>query len=161
MSNLSKKLKRFLILTLLVTFPLTSTSTLATELLIANNTEDVLEVIRKRRINKKNNLVVKFCSKLKDYTGYVLVDGKKFLVSDADIKKPRKIVWKDVNLTKSDSDKIDTSNLKARYIDEDITEDLKFLDDGECGVGLFPLILIGAGIAVGAGSGGSGTTSSN
>ena len=139
---------------------LTSFSLLTPVKVLANSSE--LEEVKTKKVNKKGNLVVKFCSKLKDYEGFVEVDNQKFQINKADIIKPRKIVWKDVNLPTQKGQNINTDNLIARYFDDKDNEPLAVLDDGECGVGILPLIIVGAGIAAGAsGSGGSGSSSSN
>ena len=98
-------------------------------------------------------MVVKFCNTLTDYSGYVEVQNKKFLVSDADVIKSKKLVWKDTNLSKTKGDSISTDNLLSEG---------KVIVDGDCGAGILPLLFIAGGIAIGAGSsGGSGSTSSN
>ena len=139
--------------------PLNQTSILASDILLANNYEDIEEV-RVKRVNKKGNLVVRFCSKLKDYKGFVEVDNQIFNVKDADIIKPRRIVWKETNLPKLRGDDISVDNLLARYKDDDSTEPLRVVDEGSCAIGILPFILIG-GILAGAGGGGSGSSSSN
>ena len=97
-----------------------------------------------------------------NYAGYVEVYNKKFFVEKADLVKPKKIVWKNTNISKTKGNAINTDNLLARYKDEDTQGSLKVLDNGSCGIGILPFILIGAGIAAGAGgSGGSGSSSSN
>ena len=140
--------------------PLNQTSILASDLLLANNNEDIEEV-KLRRVNRKGKLVVKFCDKLKDYEGYVEVDNQIFNVEDADIIKARKIVWKDTNLPKLKGDDISVDNLLARYKDEESTEPLRVVDEGNCGVGILPFILLGGIVAGAAGGGGSGGSSSN
>ena len=141
--------------------PLNQNSILASEILLANNNDGEIEEVKLRKVNKKGKLVVKFCSKLKDYKGYVQVDNKLFNVKDADIRGPRRIVWKDTSLPKSKGDNISVDNLFARYKDEDRTVPLRVVDEGSCPVGILPFILIGAGIAAGAGGSGSGSSSSN
>ena len=155
MKNSTKKIISFAIATL-------ATFNVSSPLIASNNNRD-LEEIKRKRINRNGDLVIKFCSKLKDYEGFVEVNNQKFQIVEADIIKPRKIVWKDVNLPKVKGSNIITENLLARYRDDrDNSEPLTVLDEGNCGVGILPLILIGAGIAVGAGSGGgSGSSSSN
>ncbi len=140
---------------------LTSFSFLSPVLALDSNRE--LEEVKSKKVNKRGNLVIKFCSKLKDYNGFVSIDDQKFQINEANIIKPRKIVWKDVNLPKQKGKNINTENLLARYFDDsDNSQPLTVLEDGECGIGILPLIVIGAGIAVGAGSGGgSGSSSSN
>ena len=140
--------------------PLNQTSILASDLLLANNNDEDIEEVRVRRVNKKGNLVVRFCNKLKDYKGYVEVDNQIFNVKDADIIKPRRIVWKDTNLPRLKDDDITINNLFARYKDEDSTVPLRVVDEGSCGVGIIPFIVIG-GILAGAGGSGSGSSSSN
>ena len=141
--------------------PLNQTSILASDILLANNNDDDIEEVRVRRVNKKGNLVVRFCSKLKDYKGYVEVDNQIFNIKDADIIKPKRIVWKETNLPKLKGDDISVDNLLARYKDEDSTVPLRVVDEGSCGVGILPFILIGGILAGAAGGGGSGSTSSN
>ena len=160
MKSTSLNLGKLAFSSLFALLPLNHSSILASDILLANSYDDIEEV-RVKRVNKKGNLVVRFCNKLKDYKGYVEVDNKKFNVLDADIIKPRKIVWKNTNLPKLKGDDILVDNLLARYKDEDTTEPLKIVDDGECAVGILPFILIGAGIAAGAGGSGGGGTSSN
>jgi len=140
---------------------LASLNVLSPIMALENN--ETLEEVKLKRVNEKNKLVVKFCKKMKDYKGFVEVDNQKFQINEADIIKPRKIVWKDVNLPVQKGKSISTDNLIARYYDDnDNSEPLTVLSDGECGLGILPLFVIGAGIAVGAGSGGgSGSTSSN
>lgn len=129
---------------------------------VALENDKNLEEIKVKKVNKKGNLIVKFCSKLKDFEGFVKIDDQNFQISNADIVKPRKIIWKDVNLPKQKGENIITDNLIARYHnDENNSQQLRFLDDGECGVGILPFILVGVGIGIGAGSGGSGSSSSN
>ena len=140
--------------------PLNQTSLLASDLLLANNNDEDIEEVRVRRVNKKGNLVVRFCNKLKDYKGYVEVDNQIFNVKDADIIKPRRIVWKDTNLPRLKGDDITINNLLARYKNEDSTVPLRVVDEGSCGVGILPLIVIG-GIVAGASGGGNGSSSSN
>ena len=140
--------------------PLNQTSILASDLLLANNNDEDIEEVRVRRVNKKGNLVVRFCNKLKDYKGYVEVDNQIFNVKEADIIKPRRIVWKDTNLPRLKDDDITINNLFARYKDEDSTVPLRVVDEGSCGVGIIPFIVIG-GILAGAGGSGSGSSSSN
>ena len=151
--------------TFLITFPFFQTSLLASDVLIVQNDFDKLETISKKKINKEGKLVIKFCDKLKNYTGYVEVDNKKLFIENADLIKPKKIIWKNTNLGITKGNAINTDNLLARYNDEDSQEPLKILDNGRCGIGILPLLVIGAGIAVGAGgsggSGGSGSSSSN
>ncbi len=147
------KLNKFIFASFLSFLPFQQTSIFASELLLATG-NDSIEEIKVKRINKKGNLVVKFCNPLTDYSGYVKVQSQKFLVSDADVIKGKKLVWKDTNLSKTKGDSINTDNLLS---------DGKVIIDGDCDdIGILPLIVIGAGIAIGAGSGGgSGSTSSN
>ena len=158
MKSLSFKFGKLFFSSFFALLPLNQASLLASDILLANNDEDIEEVSA-RRVNKKGNLVVKFCSKLKDYKGYVEVENQIFNVKDADIIKPRRIVWKETNLPKLKGDDISVDNLLARYKDEDSTVPLRVVDEGTCGVGILPFIVIGAGIA--AGAGGSGSSSSN
>ena len=142
--------------------PLNQTTLFASELLLANNNDEEIEEVKLRRVNKKGKLVVKFCSKLKDYKGYVEVKNQIFNVQDAVVRKPRRIVWKNTGLPRLKGDAISIDNLSARYFDEERTVPLRVVDEGSCPVGILPIILIGAGIAVGAGSGGgSGSSTSN
>ncbi len=145
----------------LVLIPLNQTSILASDLLLANNDNDEIEEVKLRRVNKKGNLVVKFCKKLKNYEGYVEVENQIFNVKDANVIKPRKIVWKDTNLPKLKGDDISVDNLLARYKDEDSTVPLRVVDEGNCGVGILPFIVLGGVLAGAAGGGGSGGSSSN
>ena len=160
MKSLSFKFGKLFFSSFFALLPLNQTSILASEILLANNNDDDIEEVRVRRVNKKGNLVVKFCSKLKDYKGYVEVDNQIFNIKDADITKPRRIVWKDTNLPKLKGDDISVDNLLARYKDEDSTVPLRVVDEGSCGVGILPFIIIG-GIVAAAGGAGSGSTSSN
>jgi len=159
MNSSSLKLGKFFFSSFFALLPLNQSSLLASDILLANNDEDIEEV-RVRRVNKKGNLVVKFCSKLKDYKGYVEVENQIFNVQDADVRKPRRIVWKETNLPKLKGDDIIVDNLFARYKDEDSTVPLRVVDEGDCGVGILPFIVIG-GILAGASGGGSGSSSSN
>ena len=146
------KLKRFIFASFLSVLPFQQLSISASELLLATG-NDSMEEIKVKRINKKGNLVVKFCNSLSDYSGYVEVQNKKFLVSDADLIKSKKLVWKDTNLSKTKGDSINTDNLLSEG---------KVIIDGDCGPGILPLIVIAGGIAIGAGSGGgSGSDTSN
>ena len=145
----------------LALIPLNQSSLLASDLLLANSNDDEIEEVKARRVNKKGNLVVRFCAKLKDYKGYVEVENQKFMVQDADILKPRRIVWKNTSLPKLRGEDISVDNLFARYKNEDRSEPLRVVDEGSCPVGILPFVIIGAGIAVGAGGSGSGSTSSN
>ena len=160
MKNFSINFGKFAFSTFFALLPLNQTSILASDLLLANNNDEDIEEVRVRRVNKKGNLVVRFCNKLKDYKGYVEVDNQIFNVKDADIIKPRRIVWKDTNLPRLKGDDITINNLLARYKDEDSTVPLRVVDEGSCGVGILPFIVIG-GILAGASGGGSGSSSSN
>ena len=159
MNNFSFKFGKLFFSSFFALLPLNQASLLASDILLANNDEDIEEV-SVRRVNKKGNLVVKFCSKLKDYKGYVEVENQIFNVKDADIIKPKRIVWKETNLPKLKGDDILVDNLSARYKDEDSTVPLRVVDEGSCGVGILPLIVIG-GIVAGASGGGTGSSSSN
>jgi len=161
MSNFSINIGKLAFSSFLALLPLNQTSLLASDLLLANSNDDDIEEVKARRVNKKGNLVVRFCSKLKDYKGYVEVENQKFMVKDADIVKPRRIVWKNTSLPKLRGEDISVDNLLARYKDEDRSEPLRVVDEGSCAVGILPFILLGAGIAAGAGGSGSGGTSSN
>ena len=160
MNSFSFKFGKLFFSSFFALLPLNQASLLASDLLLANNNDEDIEEIRVRRVNKKGNLVVRFCSKLKDYKGYVEVENQIFNVKDADIIKPRRIVWKETNLPKLKGDDISVDNLLARYKDEDSTVPLRVVDEGSCGVGILPFIVIG-GILAGAGGSGSGSTSSN
>ena len=160
MKSLSINFGKLVFSSFLAVLPLNQASILASDILLANNNDEELEEVRVRRVNKKGNLVVRFCSKLKDYKGYVEVDNQIFNIKDADIIKPRRIVWKETNLPKLKGDDISVDNLLARYKDEDSTVPLRVVDEGSCGVGILPFIVIG-GILAGAGGSGSGSTSSN
>lgn len=145
------KLKKFIIASIFSFLPFQQVSIFASELLLATGNSS-LEEIKVKRVNKKGNLVVKFCNPLTDYSGYVQVQGQKFLVSDADVIKDKKIVWKDTTLSKTKGDSISTDNLLSEG---------KVILDGDCNTNaILPLLVIG-GIAIGAGSAGSGGTSSN
>ena len=159
MDSLSIKFGKLFFSSFFALLPLNQSSLLASDILLANNDEDIEEV-RVKRVNKKGNLVVRFCSKLKDYKGYVEVDNQIFNINDADIIKPRRIVWKETNLPKLRGDDISVDNLLARYKDEDSTVPLRVVDEGSCGVGILPFIVVG-GIIAGASGGGSGSSSSN
>ena len=156
-----KRLSKLCLVSSIALLPNIYSVSLASEVLLANQNIEKIEEIKKSKIRKNGKLVVKFCNKLKDYEGYVSVAGKKFFASDADVKKPRKLVWLDSGFTKDSSKLIDTDSLKANYFDEDSSEQPKTLLKGECGGG-FPLaaLAIVAGIAA-AGGGGSGSSSSN
>ena len=158
MKNTSVNLVKLAFSSFFALLPLNQTSILASDLLLANNNDDIEEV-RVRRVNKKGNLVVRFCNKLKDYKGFVEVGNQTFNVRDADIIKPRRIVWKETNLPKMKGDTISVDNLFARYQDENTTDPLRVVEEGSCGVGILPFVIIGAGIA--AGAGGTGSSSSN
>ena len=160
MKSLSFKFGKLFFSSFFALLPLNQTSILASDILLANNNDDDIEEVRVRRVNKKGNLVVRFCNKLKDYKGYVEVDNQIFNVKDADIIKPRRIVWKETNLPKLRGDVISVDNLSARYKDEDSTVPLRVVDEGSCGIGILPLVVIG-GILAGASGGGSGSSSSN
>ena len=161
MKSHSFKYGKLLLSSFLALLPLNQTSILASDLLLAYNNDEDIEEVRVRRVNKKGNLVVRFCNKLKDYKGYVEVENQKFMVQDADIVKPRRIVWKNTSLPKLRGDDISVDNLFARYKDEDRSEPLRVVDEGSCSIGILPFIILGAGIAAGAGGSGSGSSSSN
>ena len=146
------KLNKLIFASLLSCLPFQQVSIYASEFLVARN--DAIEEIKEKKVNKKGNLVVRFCNDLTDYTGYVEVQSQKFFVSEADVVKGKKIVWKDTNLSATKGDSIITDNFLSEG---------KVVIDGDCdSVGILPLIVIGAGIAIGAGSGGgSGSSSSN
>lgn len=145
------KLNRFIFASLLSFLPFQQVSIFASELLLATG-NDSIEEIKVKKVRKNGNLVVKFCNSLTDYSGYVEVQSQKFLVSDADVNKPKRLVWKDTNLSKTKGDSISTDNLLSEG---------KVIIDGDCNTGILPLLVI-AGVAIGAGSGGgSGSSSSN
>tara|TARA_B100000161_G_scaffold227386_1_gene173853 strand:- start:874 stop:1317 length:444 start_codon:yes stop_codon:yes gene_type:complete len=146
------KLNKIIFASFLSILPFQSVSIYASELFLTTQ-NNIIEEIKLKRVNKKGNLVVKFCNSLTDYTGYVKVDTQKFLVSDADVVKDKKLVWKATNLPKLKGDAINTDNLLSEG---------KNIVDGNCkGAGILPLVFIGAGLAIGAGSGGSSSSSSN
>ena len=146
------RLNKFIFASFISFLPFQQVSIFASELFLANN-NDSIEEIKVKRVNKKGNLVVKFCDSLSDYSGYVEVQSQKFLVSNADIIKDKKIVWKNTNLSKTKGDSINTDNLLSNG---------KVIIDGDCNSTILPILAIAAGIAIGAsGGGGSGSTSSN
>ena len=147
------KLNKFIFASFLTFLPFQQLVIYASELLLATGNNSIEEV-KVKRVNKEGKLVVKFCNSLTDFSGYVEVQDQKFLVSDADIKKGKKIIWKDTNLSKTKGDSISTDNLLSEG---------KVIIDGDCdSVGILPLIIVGAGLAIGGGSGGgSGSTTSN
>ena len=156
-----KRLSKLCLVSSIALIPNVYTFSLASEVLLVNQNIESIEEIKKSKIRKNGKLVVKFCNKLKNYDGYVSVAGKKFFASDADIIKPKKLVWLDSGFTRDNSKLIDTDSLKANYYDEDSSEQPKTLLKGDCPGG-FPLaaLAIVAGIAA-AGGGGSGSSSSN
>ena len=77
MDSFSIKFGKLFFSSFFALLPLNQSSLLASDILLANNDEDIEEV-RVKRVNKKGNLVVRFCSKLKDYKGYVEVDNQIF-----------------------------------------------------------------------------------
>ena len=160
MNNHSYKFGKLFFSSIFALLPLNQASILASDILLANNNDDYIEEVRVRRVNKKGNLVVRFCSDLKDYEGYVEVENQKFYYDDADVRKPRRIVWKDTNLPRLKGDDISVDNLRARYTDEDSDVPLRVVDEGSCAIGILPFIVIG-GILAGASGGGSGSSSSN
>jgi len=133
----------------------------ANELLLANQTIESIEELKKAKV-KKGKLIVKFCSELKDLDGYVSVGGKNYYVNDADKVGSKKIVWKDKETLISNSETIITDNLKGKYKDEEEFVPSKFILEGDCkgGFPIFGLAIL-AGIAAAAGGGGGGGTSSN
>ncbi len=146
------KIYRIIFTTLLSFVPFQQLAVSSSELLVANG-DEIIEEIKIKKVNKKGDLVVKFCDCLTDLSGYVEVQGKKFLVSDADVVKGKKIIWKDTNLSKTKRKSISTDNLYSEG---------KVIGDGNCGIGIVPLLVIGAGLAIGGASGGgSGSSSSN
>ena len=109
------KLNKLIFASLLSCLPFQQVSIFASELLLATG-NDSIEEIKVKRVNKKGNLVVKFCNTLTDYSGYVEVQSKKFLVSNADVIKGKKLVWKDTNLSRTKGDSIITDNFnKIKY----------------------------------------------
>ena len=151
MKNFSMDLGRLAFSSFFALIPFHQGSILASDIFLATNNGEI-EEIKVKRVKKNGNLVVKFCNSLTDFSGYVEVQSKKFLVSDADVIKDKKLVWKDTNLSKTKGDSISTDNLLSEG---------KVIVDGECGVGILPFIIIGAGIAAGAGGNGGGSSSSN
>ena len=148
------KLNKLIFSSFLSFLPFQQLSVFSSELFLATG-NDTIEEIKVKKVNKKGNLVVKFCNELKDYSGYVEVQSQKFLITEADVIKGKKIVWKDTNLSKTKGDSINTDYLLSEG---------KMIINGDCASkGILPLVLIGAGLAIGAGSGGSGSgsTSSN
>ncbi len=144
-------LNKILFSSLITVLPFNQLAVFSSDLLIANN-NSALEELKNSKVNKKGQLIVKFCSKLSNYSGFVEVQNKKFFVEDAKNFKDKKLVWYNTNLPKLKSTSINTGNLSSNN---------KKIVDGDCdGVGILPLIILGAGIAVG-GSGGSGSSSSN
>ena len=136
---------------LLTVLPFNQFAVFSSDLFIASNNSSI-EELKNSKVNKKGQLIVNFCSKLSNYSGFVEVEDKKFFVADAKVINDKKLVWSDTNLPKLKSTSINTENL---------TSNNKKIVDGDCdGVGILPLILLGAGIAAGAG-GGSGSSSSN
>ena len=152
MKNFSMDLGRLAFSSFFALIPFHQGSILASDIFLATNNGEI-EEIKVKRVKKNGNLVVKFCNSLTDYSGYVEVQSKKFLVSDADVIKDKKLVWKDTNLSKTKGDSISTDNLLSEG---------KVIIDGDCDTGILPLLVIVAGVAIGAGSGGgSGSSSSN
>ncbi len=146
------KLNKIIFASFLSFLPFHQIQIYSSELFLATTNQSI-EEIKRKKVKKNGNLVVKFCSELKDYSGYVEVQSQKFLVSDADVIKGKKIVWKDTNLSKAKGSSINTNNLLSEG---------KVVLDGDCGTGILPILLLGGAIAIGAGSGGgSGSSSSN
>tara|TARA_A100001011_G_C14095653_1_gene750509 strand:+ start:57 stop:506 length:450 start_codon:yes stop_codon:yes gene_type:complete len=147
---LLKNLNKLIFSAALTFIPLQQVSVLSSELIASNN---AIEELKSSKVKKNGNLVVNFCSKLSDFSGYVEVGGTKFDVDTADTVKPKKLVWKGTNLPKTNSIDISTSNLLS---------DGKVVLDGDCNSNIFPIVvLLGAGIIGAAAGGGSGGTSSN
>ncbi|KGG09039.1 hypothetical protein [Prochlorococcus marinus] len=144
-------LNKIIFASFLSLIPFQQVSIYASELLLANG-DDTIEEVKVKKVNKRGSLVIKFCNSLTDYSGYVEVQNQKFLISDADVIKRKKIVWKNTNLSKTKGDSIKTDNLLSEG---------KVITDGDCPVGILPLLVIGAGIAIGGSGGGSGSSSSN
>ena len=148
-----KNLNKAIFSSLLAFIPLQQVSVLSSELIAAN---DVIDELKSSKGKKNGNLVVKLCSKLTDFSGYVEVEGKKFSVDSADNVKPnkktKKLVWKNTNLPKSKSIDISTSNLLS---------DGKAVLDGDCNSNILQILLLGAGIIAAGSGGGSGGNSSN
>ena len=149
-----KKLNKITITSLLSILSFQYLPLLASEVLVAENNSDTIEELKVKKVRKNGKLVVKFCNKLSDLSGYVEVQNKKFFVNDASLVKGKKLVWKNTNLSPTkNGDTIKTAHLLSAD---------KVIVDGNCdGLGILPFILIGAGIAAGSGSGGSGSSSSN
>ena len=133
------KINRVLFSSLLAVLPFQQLTTYASE-------------IKSKKVTKNGDLIVKFCSGLSDLSGYVEVNNSKFQVSNADKISDKKLVWNNTNLSKTKGDAINTNSLFSGG---------DAIVDGNCGVGIIPLIFIGAGIAIGAGSGGSSSDTSN
>ena len=136
------KLNKLIFASFLSFFPLQQSTIFASEFLLATGNSQI-EEIKVKRVNRKGNLVVKFCNSLTDYSGYVEVQSQKFLVSDADVIKGKKLVWKDTSLSKTKGDSISTDNLFSEG---------KVIIDGDCDGSILPLLVIASGIAIGAGS---------
>ena len=100
MKNFSMDFGRLAFSSFFALIPFHQGSILASEIFLATNNGEI-EEIKVKRVKKNGNLVVKFCNSLTDYSGYVEVQNKKFLVSDADVIKDKKLVWKDTNLSKT------------------------------------------------------------
>ncbi len=147
-----ERIKKIVFSTVIALIPIHQSSLIASELLIATSENEAIEEIKVKKVKKNGNLIVKFCSDLSDFSGYVTVENKQFLVSKADVIKGNKIVWKDTDLSKTKGDSIDTNSLYSEG---------KVILDGNCKVGILPIILLGGALAIGAGSSGSGSTSSN
>ena len=66
MNNFSFKFGKLFFSSFFALLPLNQSSLLASDILLANN-DEYIEEVSVRRVNKKGNLVVKFCSKLARY----------------------------------------------------------------------------------------------
>ena len=93
MINPLSLIKKICSLGIISLMPINQTALMASEVLLANQQSYKLEELKKSKINKKGDLVVKFCSGLKDFEGFVEINDKKFSINDADVIKSRKIVW--------------------------------------------------------------------
>ena len=145
-----KNINKVFFSSLLTILPFQQLTLQASEILIANG--DSIEEVKAKKVTKNGKLIVSFCNKLSDLSGYVEVENSKFNVSDADVISEKKLVWENTNLSKTKGDLINTNSL--------FSEGSRIVS-GNCGVGILPLIVIGAGIAIGAGSGGSSSSTSN
>ena len=143
-----KNINKVFFSSLLTILPFQQLTLQASEILIANG--DSIEEVKAKKVTKNGKLIVSFCNKLSDLSGYVEVENSKFNVSDADLISEKKLVWENTNLSKTKGDSINTNGL--------FSEGSTVISGVD---GILPLIVIGAGIAIGAGSGGSSGDTSN